>query len=200
MESGLRTIMNTFIRKSALATDKSLFEVDHNDETLHLARNRIYFGAKFEALVAKKGHLVPKDALMKVQDNCLRFLCILCDQIKSRINYQDSLLHQLECVDPLRATSGDIESIVPLIVRFEDTFSRDIEVVNSEFRRLYAEVGLMDEFKAFTERNPIQSKKRKRKTPRKAAKTSASASALQISDDEGTQQVSNILTKREILI
>lgn len=181
VETGLRTITNTFIRKSAMI-NVSIFDVDHNDDTAQLPLNRIYFGANFEELLVKKGHTISKDAILRVQQNCLRFLRVLCDQIKMRIDHGDRLLVQLESVDPKKAVSGEISSIVPLLLRFKDTYRADLEQVNSEFRRLSAESDLLKDFEDFVQRNPVASRKRPRLPRGKKSATRTSNSQL---DDEG---------------
>lgn len=108
-------------------------ELNFTNPNNHLNLENIYIGAQSD-LVIKQYNL--KDNELKViKINCLNFYIELCKQIKSRFNFKHTILQNLNILNPVVATSGEIESITEIIMKFPN-IDVDIEAVNNEFRML----------------------------------------------------------------
>ena len=76
----------------------------------------------------------------------LAFYVELCEQVKSRVNYKDPLLNNLVCLNPVVATSGKIQSIVPLYHPFKNILQFDIEKLECEWRDLSSDLDIVAQF------------------------------------------------------
>lgn len=159
--------MSNFVKKNVMQACTSAFDVDESDPTVLLRTDKVYFGAKFDMLIAQRGSRLTKEALHDVQKNCLSFYQELARQIKMRINHKDEFLQGLTCVDPEVAVSGDVPSIIPMFERFGETLPLiDIEDLNTEWRRLSMEPDLMENFHKFIALNKRNPQKRRRSRKR----------------------------------
>ena len=77
----------------------------------------------------------------------LNFYVELCEQIKSHVNFKDSLLNNLICLNPSVATSGKVTSIVPLYQSFQKILKLDMEKLDLEWRDLSNDDEILEIFK-----------------------------------------------------
>lgn len=128
-----RTILLNFMKPEYLnecQLDKICFHPDN-----YLPINNVYVGAKCELLVEKK--TVSKGEIHNFRISCLSFYIELCNEIKKRFKFDDSVLNFTRNLDPKIVTIFPPESIAPIYNRFKSFFPNiDIEELSTEWRNI----------------------------------------------------------------
>jgi hypothetical protein len=137
IESGLKEILTFFIKKDVLSKVRP-FNIDLKNPSNFLKLEHLYCGLHFNSIIEnlRSDGKFDEKSLRDVRLRVLNFYMELCEQIKSRINFKDSLLNHLICLNPSVATSGKVTSIVPLYLPFQNILKLDLERLECEWRDL----------------------------------------------------------------
>ena len=114
------------------------FDVDVRIPSYFKKLENIYFGPYFGVCCEplKKDRKIDDKIILDVRKKILAFYVELTKQIKMRVDHKDTLLNHLICLDPVVATSGNVETIAPLYQQFHNTLKMDVVKLDSEWRDL----------------------------------------------------------------
>lgn len=148
IENGLKKILAFFVKREVLYKVRP-FDIDLKTPGNFMKLDQVYCGVNFNSIceslkVEKK---MDEKILREVRTRILAFYVELCEQVKSRVNYKDPLLNHLVCLNPVVATSGKIQSIVPLYHPFKNILQFDIEKLECEWRDLSSDPDIVAQFK-----------------------------------------------------
>lgn len=166
VEFGLKMKMNNFITTRVLK-EKNCFEISLENSQNLKPLNPIYFGTNVQQLIenaSESEHTLVEIFQIRTLGCYQEFL----KQIRSRINYQDSLLQQLKYVSPAVAISGKVSSIVGLYNNFKEILQShmDIEALDAQWRAIpfipnietdvLAYAGKINAFRKKAKKSPIE--------------------------------------------
>ena len=93
----------------------------------------MYFGAEIEIFFQENN--TESRYIAEFNQACLRFYIKLCQNIRSRFDFDNGVLKFIPNFEPEKALSGTVKSVVP-ILKLVPTFPCDIETLNFEWRLL----------------------------------------------------------------
>lgn len=127
-----KTVLKNYIKRSII--DKiDLSKISPTNSDYYLKIEDIYMGAKVQLFL--DNYSICQNELKKVRINVLNFYVELCNQIRTRFDFNDLRLKFLTNFQPKVALSGNVPSIAQAVELFEILVT-DVEVLNTEWRQL----------------------------------------------------------------
>lgn len=117
-ENILKTLCSNYIKISIIQQTKDIFKLNHQDPHLFEEIENIYLGlAATESLNSIK-QSASKDEILLFLKTCLNFYIELISEIKKRFKFEDELFSIIEVVNPLKAKTYEIKSLMGVFQRF----------------------------------------------------------------------------------
>lgn len=122
------TILSNFIKREYIL-NKNVKEINFSDNKYFKEIKDVYVGGKAELFLVSENFSEMEK--IELKECCKNYYKILCEQISSRINFEDKILNSIQGIDP----SNLNESIVPLIAAMPNLVKQDdIEELDAEWR------------------------------------------------------------------
>jgi hypothetical protein len=132
--SEYRFLLSLFIREEVLQ-HRTLAEIDPSEVTIHKKLGSIELGGRCEAQLIRQPL---GDKEVQFRTDVLSFLIELCIQIRRRFPLeQNSVLAQMQLLDPKQALESNKPSIITLAVKFPTIVSEDhLDRLSDQLREL----------------------------------------------------------------
>ena len=112
-----RSILRNFIKKSHL-DNTELSKVNWYNPTNFLNNDEMYLGSNIELFISN--NVIPPAQITEFKNNCLNFYVTLCENIRKRFDFNNSLLKFMANFDPAVPMGGKVSSVVPVLHIFEN--------------------------------------------------------------------------------
>ena len=120
-------------RFKALCHSKSTYITDLNLKN-HKSLNELYFGGATEIFLQNENIAI--EDLNKFKSNILNFYIHFCENLRTRINFQENIFKYVEYFEPENVMSGNILTLVQVLQYFPTSERDNIDKINFEYQSL----------------------------------------------------------------
>lgn len=144
--SGMFTSILSCYMKKNYVKESPLYDLDPRAGAyVFLPKKQMYLGINVAKQLNNVTDHIHKDGIIDFLNRSQQFLIELCDQIKTRLPLENTLLKELAFLDPQEVVYSEYVSLTPLLTKFPNLVPEGMEqIIDNEFRNLHLDPNVAD--------------------------------------------------------